>query len=385
MEIELPDGTVLDAPDGADPKKIVFGYRKNLRKQANPTEYQPESKEFLGKYGPTQSPLREGIGSGMVRMDRGLSNLANKQIKKIPSVRILQKLFGNFDLPGKEFYSPEAIRTQEELDAPISATTKGRVGQAIGQGAVAAGVTAPLGGLGAIGQGGSILTRTLTAPTTRAALEGAISGAGAADPDRQGQGAGEGAVVSVLLDAMLRGGGRAVRGLVNKNEAVRDLEQIAGENLHFPISQAASDEDVISRAARAVYQEGLPNVLGVKGQMNRQAAEAARRARSLVHGDDLGEAVLEEVMSEPATRATRGGRLLTTIGLGSTAVYGDPVVPLVIALGGNAMATRTVQRALLGDTMAQRTLARVIEQNPEFIEPLKQLMRTTTAAEAGGD
>lgn len=381
MEIELPDGTVLDAPDGADPKQVVSGYRKNLLKARNPEEYDPNSEAFADKYGPVQSAFREGIGSGMVRMNRGLSNAANKVLKKVPAYRMI----GSPDLPGKEFYGDEAIRTQDQLDAPISRTGKGSVGQALGGAAVAAGVTAPLGGLGALRGGTSVLTRTLAASPTRAALEGAIGGAGAADPDKQKQGAGEGAVTAAIIDTFLRGAGRATRGLVQKNEAVRDLEEIAGRNLDFPLSQSASDEDAISRGVRAIYQEGIPNVLGVKGRLARQSKEAIARARNLVGGDDLGEAILEEVANEPVTRGTRTGRILTTVGLGGAGVYGDPVIPLVTLLGGNAMATQTVQRALTGDTMAQRTLARIIDQHPDMIGPMQQLMKQAGAAEAARD
>lgn len=390
MEIELPDGTVLEAPDGADVKAVVRGYNRSKLKTTNPSEYDPKSGAFQAKYGPVQAPedserssqtFREGIGSGMVRMNRGLGNVANKVFNKHPIVEMM----GGIDFPGKEFYGDEAIRSQDKLDSPLAKTTKGSLGQGVGQAAVGMAATAPLGAIGAASRGGSMLARTLASPTTRAALEGAVTGAGASDPDAQGRGAMTGALASAAVERFLAGGGRAVKGLVKKSEAVQDLEHLAGQNLDIPISQAASDEDIISRAGRAIYQEGLPNVIGVKGQLARQSKESQRMVDQLTPGGGLAEALKEEIFSEPVTRGTRTGKLLTTLGLGGIGVYGSPVLPVVTILGGNVMATRTAQRALMGETAAQRKIADVVAKNPNLASTMRRFLQQVGASESGAD
>lgn len=69
MEIELPDGTILEAPDGADIKKVVQGYNRSLAKpartpapglkQTNPAEYDPQSVAYQQKYGAERGGLAE--------------------------------------------------------------------------------------------------------------------------------------------------------------------------------------------------------------------------------------------------------------------------------------------------------------------------------------
>lgn len=386
MEIELPDGTVLDAPDDADPKQVVRGYRMAKLKSANPGEYDLQSKEYAENYGPTDANnFREGIGSGMTRMNKGLGNMFNKALDKVPATRILQSVVGDFDMPNKEFYSDESIREQDRLDQPLARTTGGRVGQTVGQAAVGMAATAPISGLGALANGGNILLRTLASPTTRAALEGAVSGGAGADPDQQLRGAMFGGAAGGATNLVLRGLGRVTRGLVNKNEAVRDLEDIAGKKLGIPISQAASDEDFVSRNVRSLYQEGLPNVLGVKGIVARQSKEALKRARESTGSGGLADELIEEVFSEPVSRGTRAGKLLTTLGLGGSAVYGDPVYPVVVVLGGWTMATKTVQRALMGDTAAQAVLQKVVEKNPNLASVMQRFIQQVGATEAGDD
>jgi hypothetical protein len=375
LEIELPDGTVLDAPDGADPKAVVKGYQRSQLIAKNPAEYDPNSKQFEERYGPVQDAFTEGVGSGAVRVARGLGNLEQKAINLHP----LAKVIGGVKLPE---VSDEEIREQDKMDSPLARTRRGSLGQAAGQAMAATVATAPLGALGGLSKGGSVLGRTLGNPTTIAALEGAVGGAAAADPNEQGTGAAKGAATSAIISKFLEGGGRLTKGLVKKNEAVRDLEAEAGKNLDIPISQAASDDDLISRGFRAAYQEGLPNVIGVKGQLARQSKQALSNAQNST-SSDLADALIEEIFKEPVTRGTRTGKILTTIGLGGAGVYGDPVVPLVTVLGGNAMATKTVQRALLGDTAAQRLLTKVVEKDPGFGPALQKFIRSVGGTQAG--
>lgn len=85
MEIELPDGTILDAPDDADPSVVAKAYLKNQRteafKRSNPAEYDPSSKEYQAKYGATAGSsgfqnFAAGAGKAIVDTGRGLKQLA---------------------------------------------------------------------------------------------------------------------------------------------------------------------------------------------------------------------------------------------------------------------------------------------------------------------
>lgn len=271
---------------------------------SNPAEYDPSSQAFKDKYGPTGKargttmvPIRgkgmmevsddsgftEGIGSGMVRTTRGLGNLMGKAFNAHPIARMEGNLFGVDDFT-PEVASTENIREQDALDKPLEETTKGKLGQVFGGAAVASGVTGPLGSLGGGAAGGSVLARTLGASPTRAVLEGGVGGASVADPDAQGEGAAKGAVLALTLNRLLAGGGRVIRGLVNKSEAAKNLDQIAGqhgEEVFVPISQAASEGDTVSRLAKTLYSEGLSFIPGVKGQLTRQASDAAASVREL--------------------------------------------------------------------------------------------------------
>jgi hypothetical protein len=55
VEVELPDGTILEAPDGADPSMVAKNYLRGQARakliQQNPGEYDPSSPEFRDRYG----------------------------------------------------------------------------------------------------------------------------------------------------------------------------------------------------------------------------------------------------------------------------------------------------------------------------------------------
>lgn len=296
MEIELPDGTVLEAPDGADVKAVVRGYQRQVRiaelKAKQPEEYDPESIEYKRKMNP-QDYVQEirtrgnnpkdasgkplpmpyvktgddlaGIGSGMVRTARGLTNLA---------------------LPESitpEFASDEKIREHDKMDEglPLGPRLLGSIA-----------ASAPLSGAtGALlstaskaAPAGSALARTLASPWSRTALEGATQGAIYADPDEQAEGAVFGATLGLGLRGLGQGGKKLVNGIVEKSQAAKDLAQLAGqhgEEIFVPLSQAASDEGNVNRLMKSFYKEALPIVPGTRGRMERQAAEAADKLREL--------------------------------------------------------------------------------------------------------
>lgn len=298
MEIELPDGTVLDAPDGADVKSVVQGYSRSRLKTKNPSEYDPESQAYQERYGPLSKgrtrqqatrglgvqtvpeddTFTEGVGSGMVRADKSLTNFFMKTLNKHPLI----KAFG--EIPTPSYATDEAINSQDVTDNPLAQTTKGAVGQAVGQTAVSSAITAPIGGAGGVGTGGRVLMRTLTHPATRAGIEGAVGGLAAAAPDQQGAGAAKGAAISALGERGLSVLGRTMGGLVKKSEAAKNLEHVVGqhgEEIFVPISQAGDEDEAFSRLVKLAYAEGLPLVPGVKSQLKRQAGKAEEDIRGI--------------------------------------------------------------------------------------------------------
>lgn len=273
MEIELPDGTVLDAPDGADIGKVVRGYVSHQKILANPAEYNPESPEFKAKYGP-ESSTGEAFRSGFERMAAGASNLASKMKGK--------PLYSAFFQSMPQFSSDKALEERDIVDQPIKQQHPfARFGGEMVGGMA---LTAPLGGAGVAPTGANMLTRTLAAPVTKAALEGAVQGAAGAKVGEQGTDALKGAVLSAAVSKALGAGGRLVKGLVQKSEEAKALEQLAaqqGENIHIPLSQAAGDQDIPTKLGKVLYQEGLSLVPGVKGQLKKQAEEATEKVREL--------------------------------------------------------------------------------------------------------
>lgn len=249
---------------------------------SNPAEYDPNSPQFQDKYGP-EGGFRAGVGSGMLRMTRGLGNLQGELYNAHPVMRGVGKMIGVEDWT-PDVATTEKIREQDKIDQPLGRSLPGSLGQLVGQTATATAATYPLGGAGRLSSGGGVLTRTLGSPTARAVLEGAIAGAGAADPDEQMKGALLGGAVGGAAERVLKGAGRVVRGLVKKSEATEALQQLAGqqgEEIFVPISQAAGDQDLVTKLARIAYAEGLSLVPGVRGQLQKQSEKAAEKFREL--------------------------------------------------------------------------------------------------------
>lgn len=283
MEIELPDGTVLDAPDNADVKSVVRGYRLAKIKAGNPGEYDPESQEFKDKNNPTNgmstlAKLGAGFDSGLVRGARGATSLLTKAMNR------LYNPTGPDVLETPDFASDETIKEQDKLDKPLSETGAGFTGQLGGQVAATLPLALASGGSTGAATGAGLLARALASAPARAAVEGAASSAMYADPDEQGKASGEGAMLGSALSTLAGGGGRLVRGLVKKSQAAQDLEHLAaqnGEEIEIPLSQAASEDDTTSRLVKTLYKEGLPYVPGATGKLNKQAEQSMNQFRGM--------------------------------------------------------------------------------------------------------
>jgi len=295
LEIELPDGTVLDAPDGADVKQVVQGYQRSrqAKQLQSPAEsgtntyFDIPSLSFKERPNNALDTMTAGIGAGMVRFGRGIGNLAVKGLNKVlpDSDNITDLITGNRDAIQGGPFSDAAVREQDQIDKPLSNTTAGAVGQGIGQTAASLPLSLGYGAASSAARALPLAGRALANPLVRGGVEGTVNSAAVADVDRQGAAAGEGAAIGTGLSAGFGAGGRLVRGLVQKSGAAQDLERLAsdaGKDIFVPIPQAADDTgDIATRAVRSVYRDVLPIAPGVSGQLKRQSGRAMDTVREM--------------------------------------------------------------------------------------------------------
>lgn len=282
MEIELPDGTILDAPDDIDPKVSVQAYLR-VKDEA---DFQEKNAANVKDQSFLQN-LRQGTGMGMVKAVRHMGNLMTFPEDTPTMIRGMGKVTIPKTDP-KNFFSDESIAEQKHLDQALEDTGGGTIGDIIGQTAatlpLTAGASAPLQAVSRGTQALPLLSRALGSAPLRAAVEGSVGGAVMADRGEKGEAAGQSAIAAAILDRLFKGGGRLLRGLVQKSDAAKDLIQLAaqhGEELDLPIAAAASENDIISRLTKTLYKEGLPNVPGTGGKLARQTEEAMEKVREL--------------------------------------------------------------------------------------------------------
>lgn len=140
IEIELPDGTVLEAPDGADPSTVAKAYlAKQPVRQKTPSIAKVDPTEGMGgvekawaAFGSTLPDLSNRLQQASVGMGLGGAGLGDK---------------GYVSPEARPFYEAEATRGKQiqsdideakRLEAPLMATAAGKVGKIGGK--VAAGL-----------------------------------------------------------------------------------------------------------------------------------------------------------------------------------------------------------------------------------------------------
>lgn len=242
------------------------------------------SQEIDVDVNPVQT-LREGIGSGLTRTVRGLANIQTKLRNLSPEAQLTAAMTGERPFKPEPWASDEALSEQDKLDKALTKSQMGSLGQMVGQGAA----SLPMGGVPRVATGTQaalpLLSRTLTSPITRSAIEGSISGASTAPPESQGRNALIGAGLGAGLTAAGQGLKRTVSGLGQTGEAASNLEQFAeqhGKDIFIPASQAISDEsDIPSRLVKTLYKEVVPLIPGASGQIKSQGQRLASDVREL--------------------------------------------------------------------------------------------------------
>lgn len=342
MEIELPDGTVLDVPDDADVRKVVDGYRQSKWAKRDPTEYDAASPEFKRKYSAAEQEKtlvgiadpKTGVDLSRLPEDQrerffkesakslGAVTRKGKQLKDLtpdeqaeywaaidqtasPKMNYENTAAGlgsgamraskgltNLLLPDSltpAMASDQELRNMDERDEDLPTIPK-LLGGVAATAPLSAGTGAALGAGSRAAGAGSMLGKALASPITRATVEGAEQGAIYADPAEQGKGALKGGALAFGLNRLGAVGGRLLRGLAKKSAEAVDLEHLAGqhgEEIFVPLSQAAGSDDVTTRLVKTLYKEGLPIVPGVKGRLEKQSAEAADKLREIAVRDSV--------------------------------------------------------------------------------------------------
>lgn len=189
LEVELPDGTILDAPDDADASTVAKNYMRNQKinalRKSDPGEYDPTSKEWQAKYGATSNmtgmdKFMAGAGKAVVDTGRGIKQLALDVASPFRS--------GN----QADEYAAQ-ISESKKLDAPLMNTGAGIGGNLAGTLATmvlpagVVGKAAQAANIGRVGTGiaagarGFVNPATLTGGALSGAAQGAIQPVGTDD------------------------------------------------------------------------------------------------------------------------------------------------------------------------------------------------------------
>lgn len=245
-------------------------------------------------YDPTEG-TGEFLGMKLGKTDESSKELENYLAAGAGSVKRAALGAGNILLTDSpEAFSDKALKEHDEMTGPLKSTKAGLAGDITGS----ALATAPLGGgWGAVpkiaANSGKVL-KFATGLTGRGAIEGGVSSALYADPDKRGDKALEGAGIGGGLGLGGSVLGRTIRGVAQKSPDAENLRFMAdqyGEKSFVPLAQAVGDEgDILSRGIKTLYKEALPYIPGVSGKVQKQYRELGDTFRnvSLKEADKFG-------------------------------------------------------------------------------------------------
>jgi hypothetical protein len=140
------------------------------------------------------------------------------------------------------------------------------------------------------------------------------------------------------------------------------------------------------RAANAMSQVGN-QVQTRGGTMRPQDVARAGALSGNQELTDLG-TTASRVTDRPALKVNREGQLYFggAAGLATFAGGWPAVVTALTAVGiGHGLASRTAQRALMGDTKAQQALLKLLNENPKALAMIDRLARTAANQSVQGE
>lgn len=247
MEIELPDGTVLEAPDGADPSVVARNYMKQQRigaiRARDPSEYDPSSPEYQQKYGPAGSGYENfmaGAGKSTMDMLRGIKQLSLGAADIFnPRDRNLSDLVTDKPKSRYQEYAQYLDQVKAQ-DAPLMQTGSGMAGNIMGNIASTL-IPAGVGGVAAGKAGLTGMQAVLSNVVNPSSLKAAL-GTGAAIGALQPVGSDESRLVNMGVGAAGSSLGYGASRLLGR--------------LTQPVQSATPDK--VLKSAQRLEQAGVP-------------------------------------------------------------------------------------------------------------------------------
>ena len=272
--MQMPDGSVVEFPDGMDPKDVATHWK------AAQLVHEGQNSTFSDAAAATGHEFLDFARKAMYHL-----NINGAQTSK----------------DSNDFGSAANIKKAEEEDKPLfSRGGLVPLARTVTDMAEAAPIGGPL--EGAIGKLGTTALQKFGSKIAGAAASGGVTAGLGSAPGEGTAGAAGGSALGGALSALGSIGGRFTRGLVNKSSELQDLEryvdttnQLPGagqQEVWAPVSQGA-DQSGLSGIISRLYRSGLSYIPGVSGQLENQAArgEAGVRGSMLQQEAPAGYAV----------------------------------------------------------------------------------------------
>lgn len=182
-------------------------------------------------------------------------------------------------------------------------------------------------------------------------------------PELEALNAGKGVFDDIVSDELSQGG---------KASNLADLKKY--QDLDEPMKNFQQ----YSRAVEAAKAEG--------GSVSpHQLAQAADPEGAMFH---LG-TTANKVLGQPVEKSSAIGKVATLGSLGVYGTFAHGLVPaaagpaITILAGGNALATKIAQRIVMGDTVAQKAVSKMLEEHPGMRHIVDSVIRGAATTSAG--
>jgi hypothetical protein len=315
MEIELPDGTVLEAPEGSDPSVVAKNYLRQQRiakiKADDPANYDVNSPQYKATHNATIGmsgidKFMAGAGKSVYDMGRGIKQLGLGAADLVnPRDRQLSDLITDKPRSRYKEYAQEIDNTRR-LESPLMSTGAGLAGNIAG---TIASTAIPAGVLGA-GARAAGMTRTAAVlgqvvnPTSLKAALGTGAALGALQPtgknDSRLLNAGLGAAGSALGYGASKLVGRIANPVqsVPKPSYEKAVDVLREADVPIDAAQATGSSRLAS-VKRLLTDNPLTNA-GQVSQAEKAAAGFDRAALKTI--GEVADVADEAVMSRAASR-----------------------------------------------------------------------------------